>query len=350
MTAILEVLQPGVGTTLQDAGRAGQRHHGLPLSGWLDAPLAQAANALVGNPAGAAVLELRGAGTVLRVQTAALRLALAGQLSAWRVAADGKRLPVLPWESTTLQPGELLQLGLSDSGCAYLALEGGLQVPAAFGSRSSYWRAGLGDVLGRPLRAGDTLATGGGPATDPRQRRSRTPWPQGNGPIRVLLGPQDDHFTEEALAQLLKQDWQATAAQDRMGLRLQGPALQHRSAQAADIVSDGVTPGAIQVPANGQPIVLLADGQTVGGYPKIATVVRADLPRLAHLRAGTTLRFAAVTAAQARQALAQQQQDWAQWVQGIAFFLPSGVLDEAALYTNNLISGMLAGHPEESTP
>jgi allophanate hydrolase subunit 2 len=135
-----------------------------------------------------------------------------------------------------------------------------------------------------------------------------------------------------------------------MGLRLQGEPLAHTSAEAADIVSDGVTPGVVQVPANGQPIVLLADGQTVGGYPKIATVVTADLPRLAHLRPGTRVRFAAVTGAQAHDALIVRRTRWQQWLTGREAFLPPGSIDEAALYGSNLISGMLATHPGEDTP
>jgi allophanate hydrolase len=165
-----------------------------------------------------------------------------------------------------------------------------------------------------------------------------------------MPGPQDDHFTPDALASFFAQGWQATPAQDRMGLRLEGEALAHTSADAADIVSDGVTPGVIQVPANGQPIVLLADGQTVGGYPKIATVITADLPRLAHLRPGTRVRFAPVTAEQAHEALTALRTRWQQWLAGREAFLPPGHIDEAALYGRNLISGMLATHPGEDTP
>lgn len=125
--------------------------------------------------------------------------------------------------------------------------------------------------------------------------------------MRVLLGPQLDHFVPDAIEQFLNQAWEATAAQDRMGLRFAGEALTHASPEAADTVSDGITPGAIQVPANGQPIVLLADGQTVGGYPKIATVISADLPRLAHLRPGSCVRFEAVNLETAHRALRNER-------------------------------------------
>lgn len=350
MSGLLEVLQPGIGTTVQDGGRPGHRHHGLPLSGWLDAPLAQAANALLGNPLNAAVLELRGVGTVLRVSRGPLRIALAGRIAAQRVRENGGRIPLPAWETATLHEGDTLPLGPAESGCAYLAVAGGIALPTAFGSRASYWRAGLSGVLGRAFQPNDRLPCGEADTTDPREWRCRSPWEPDTGPIRVMAGPQDDHFTADALSSFFAQDWQATPAQDRMGLRLQGEALAHTSAEAADIVSDGVTPGVIQVPANGQPIVLLADGQTVGGYPKIATVITADLPRLAHLRPGTRVRFALVTADQAHRALHDQWARWQQWLTGREAFLPPGHIDEAALYGSNLISGMLATHPGEDTP
>ena len=350
MSPVLEVIQPGMGTTVQDRGRPGHRHHGLPLSGWLDGPLAQAANALLGNSLEAAVLELRGIGTVLKVVNGPVRIALAGRAGATRLGADGARHALPAWHSATLRDGDLLQLGAADSGCAYLAVSGGIDLPPAFGSRASYWRAGLAGVLGRPFRPGDRLPCGGEGDTDPREWRSRSPWEAAAGPIRVMTGPQDDHFPPATLAKFFAQDWQATPAQDRMGLRLQGEALAHLSPAAADIVSDGVTPGAIQVPANGQPIVLLADGQTVGGYPKIATVITADLPRLAHLRPGTRVRFEPATARQAHQALRDQRGRWQQWLATREAFLPPGHIDDAALYGCNLISGMLAAHPGEDTP
>lgn len=350
MSGRLEVLQPGIGTTVQDPGRPGHRHQGLPLSGWLDGPLAQAANALLGNDLNAAVLELRGVGTVLRVSRGPLRVALAGRAGAQRLSREGVRTPFPAWQTATLQEGETLQLGSADSGCAYLAVAGGLALPPAFGSRASYWRAGLPGVLGRAFLPGDTLPCGDSGSIDPREWRCRSPWEPDTGPIRVMPGPQQDHFTAEAQASFFAQTWTATPAQDRMGLRLQGQALAHTSQEAADIVSDGVTPGAIQVPANGQPIVLLADGQTVGGYPKMATVITADLPRLAHLRPGTPVRFSAVTSTQAREARLAQRTHWERWLAGREPFLPPGSIDETALYGSNLISGMLATHPGEDTP
>ena len=350
MTPLLEVVQPGIGTTVQDRGRPGHRHHGLPLSGWLDGPLAQAANALLGNHLNAAVLELRGVGTVLKAAKGPIRIALAGRITANRLGASGIRNALPAWQTATLNEGDQLQLGVAESGCAYLAVPGGIDLAPAFGSRASYWRAGLAGMLGRPFQPGDRLPCGNDGGTDPREWRCRSPWEATRGPVRVVPGPQDDHFPAFTITSFFTQEWQATPAQDRMGLRLQGEALAHVDTAAADIVSDGVTPGAIQVPANGQPIVLLADGQTVGGYPKIATIISADLPRLAHLRPGTRIRFEPVTAEQAHHALQDQRKRWNQWLAGREAYLPPGHIDESALYGSNLISGMLATHPGESTP
>jgi biotin-dependent carboxylase-like uncharacterized protein len=340
MSGSLEIVQPGIGTTVQDKGRLGHRHNGMPLSGWLDAPLARAANALLGNHLDEAVLELRGMGTVLRVKSGPVRVALSGRISALCLRSDGSRSALPAWHSTTLREGDQLQLGAAASGCAYLAVAGGFLPVPQLGSRSSYWRAGIEGVLGRAIRPGDLLPCGSWQLADPREWRSRSPWTWAEGPVRVLPGPQQDHFTPQAIEQFFNSEWEATAAQDRMGQRFAGEALSHVTSEAADIVSDGVTPGAIQVPANGLPIVLLADGQTVGGYPKIATVISADLPRLAHLLAGSRIRFAAVDAAQAHQALRDEHQCWQAWLATRETYLPAGTVDEAALYNTNLISGM----------
>ncbi|MBS0317036.1 MAG: biotin-dependent carboxyltransferase family protein, partial [Proteobacteria bacterium] len=210
------------------------------------------------------------------------------------------------------------------------------------GSRSTYARAALGGVRGRALAAGDLLGCAGaiGGVGNALVEFRAPPLTYADGPIRVVPGPQLDHFTEAALEAFHAQPFRVTPDSDRMGLRLEGPLLAH-SALGADIASDGVTPGAIQVPANGQPIVLMADCQTVGGYPKIATVISADLPRLAHLRPGAVLRFERVDLAEAAAARAERAERLAQWVSRIERFRPPGVIDEAALYQGNLVSGMV---------
>lgn len=340
-SGVITIVQPGIGTTVQDRGRAGHRHEGIPLSGWLDAPLADAANALVGNAGGEAVLELRGMGTELRISSGPVRVALAGAIAAKWTTQEGTHTTLRAWQSATLHTGDTLALGVAETGCAYLAVAQGLQLPMQLGSRASYWRAGLDGLQGRALLPGDVLPCSTWTSADVREWRSPQPWQHAQGPIRVMLGPQQDNFTHQALAAFENQEWEATVEQDRMGLRLRGSALTHVNAAAADIVSDAVTPGAIQVPASGQPIVLLADSQTVGGYPKIATVIQADLPRLAHMKPRSKLRFQSVTGTQARQALQEQREAWMQWLTTRESFLPPGFIDEQALYNCNLVGGML---------
>lgn len=342
---LIEVESGGPGGTVQDAGRVGQRHSGIALAGCLVLPLAEAANALVGNPVGSACLEWRGPGLVLRVRSGPVQVAMAGAVRGDVSCRDGPWRPLAAWRSTTLATGDRLRLGAAVEGCAYLALGGGVRVPRVLGSRSTHVRTRLGGVDGRMLRPGDQLpcACRQDGCTDERMARAPLPWPV--GPIRVRWGPQDDHFTAAARARFVTTDWHVTPEQDRMGMRLAGPPLAHLSAEAADIVSDGVVPGAVQVPANGLPIVLLADGQTVGGYPKIATVIRADLPRLALVSPGRTLRFEAVDAATAHQALLTSHAQWQAWVAALRPCPPEGWLDEAALYTDNLVSGMLRADP-----
>ena len=352
MPGLIELTDGGIGCTVQDHGRTGHRHEGIPLSGCLDPRLADAANALVDNAPGSACIEIRGVGPTLRVVDGPVRVAVAAHLGRrdagqW-LRADGSRRPLPGWSSVTLAAGDVLRVGgPGDGGCAYLALSGGVQLPPHLGSRSTYVPARLGGLDGRALAAGDRLPCASWPAQRPHERRAATPPDGGGGPIRVVLGPQQGHFTAAAVETFLSTGWIASAEQDRMGVRLQGPALAHAGPGKADIVSDAVAPGAIQVPASGQPIVLLADCQTVGGYPKIATVIRADLPRLAHARPGTTLHFAAVDAATARQALHAQRAQFQAWAAALERVLPPASLDEAALYTCNLVSGMIRGDAPE---
>lgn len=346
MSAVFAVQQAGLGNSIQDSGRAGFRHQGVPSGGWLDAPLAACANALVANRLEAAVLELRALGPQLVLREGHSQIALAGHVNAKLVRASGLRQELPAWCSISLQAGDEVHIGAVTDGCAYLAVAGGWDGALHMGSRATYARVGLGGIGGRALQHGDVLRA------LPQSAKtslalSAAPWLLQEGPIRVMLGPQADHFAPEAIAALSASDWQTTAAQDRMGVRLSGPHLAHRSAEAADIVSDGIAPGAIQVPGDGQPIVLLADCQTMGGYPKIATVISADLPRMAHLPAGARCRFAIVNAEQARAALRDQVAAWAHWQKGIRPYAEPGWLDEQALRDSNLITGVIdAQNPE----
>lgn len=339
MKHAVEIAEPGVANTVQDGGRRGYRQVGVPLSGALDAVLLACANRLLGNPADAAAIEIPLSGPTLRATGDPVRVALAGAIAAKLLRVDGTRIDIDSAQSVTLRRGDSLAVGAARTGVAYLALAGGCRVPLQLRSRSTYVRARLGGVAGRALAAGDRIACGA-PAGDAAvEWRAATPFAHAAGPIRVIPGPQDDAFEPEALATLFDHSYRVSRDSDRMGMRLEGPRLKHRG--GADIVSDGIAPGAIQVPGNGQPIVLLADSQTVGGYTKIATVIRADLPRLAHARPGTELRFAAVTRAQAFDALREQAEAIERWLRSIVPYRLPGSIDLDALREHNLVSGAI---------
>lgn len=361
MSAALEFVAPGLAVSVQDGGRLGHRAIGVPVSGALDASLLAAANAMLGQAGDTAGLEILLAGPTLRALGGPLRLALAGELQGERVRDDGAPERLRPGQSFTLWPGETLRLGSASRGPAYLAIAGGVQTTPQLGSRSLYARAGLGGLQGHPIKAGDRLPVASLEGDPFSQRRAAQPWctvppdawiNEGGGAVlsvRVLPGPQDEHFTPDTLAGLADQRYTVSRASDRMGLRLEGPALRH-SALGAEIVSDGVTPGAIQVPPDGAPIVLLADGQTSGGYPKIATVISADLPRLAHARPGTRLCLLPVEAATAAAARRSEQTRFAAWAATIQTWRPPGWIDEAALYGSNLVSGMVQAATASEPP
>ena len=317
MQGWLEVLDGGIGNSIQDRGRFGFRHMGVAVSGCLNLWLARCANALVGAPRDAACIEIRAAGPRLCVVIGPVRVALAGNISAevHRYAGKSQTLPA--WQSITLNAKDELEVGFSAGGAAYLAVSGGIDTPVQLGSRSTYQRAQIGGIDGKALCRGQAFPCQ--TASHPGSEYHAPPWHDPDTPIRLLPGPQDRHFRPEALLTLFNAEYRATPQLDRMGIRLEGPLLEHIAPEAKDIVSDGVTPGCIQVPGNGQPIILLADCQTVGGYPKIATIITADLPRLGRITPGQTLRFQSVSLNEAKQALLARESDWQSWLQQCTF-------------------------------
>jgi allophanate hydrolase subunit 2 len=234
-------------------------------------------------PGKCAGVEFLAGGLWVRAGGLPLRLALAGHFSA-EVVGSGERRRVDSWRSLTLAPGESLRCGMPVVGrLGYLALAG-MRLPQQFGSASTYVRAGLGGIDGRLLASGARLA---GTPCHGGERVLRTPPTVDAAPIRVVLGPQDDYFdTPSRWSAFLSGTYHVSPAADRMGMRLDGPCSGIVRRRAAEITSDATVPGSIQVPGQGLPIVLLADGQTAGGYPKIATVISADLPRLAVMAPG----------------------------------------------------------------
>ncbi len=293
MTNALRVIGPGPHTTVQDLGRTGYQDVGVPASGPLDRVSLRLANALAGNPPGAPVLELLLQGPTLEVMAESVRIALVG-CSAGIEIRTGNARTVPAGESVRLARGEVFRIGaLRDSVCAYLALEGGIDVPMVLGSASTYVRGAFGGLDGRRLRKDDSVPLKLA-SVDVRAERTlaRLHDLAFDQPIRVVLGPQTDYFTADALTTFLSSEYTVSPQADRMGYRLAGPVLAH--AAGYDLVSDGVVTGAVQVPGSGLPIVLMADHQTIGGYPKIATVISADVPVVGRRRPGRPIRFVAV--------------------------------------------------------
>jgi len=297
----LEILRAGLLTTVQDRGRIGCQKFGVTVSGAMDEVALRVGNIIVGNPQGAAGLEISFLGPRLRF-CADVVLALTG--AEMDADLDGKPAPW--YEAFQARAGQVLDIRHCTQGVwAYLTLAGGVDVPVRLGSRSTSLAAGFGGFEGRPLREGDLLSVG--PAAGAARRSAgrgaaRHLRPGFGSPqtIRIVFGPQDDAFTETGRATLLESAYEIDPSSDRMGCRLAGPAIQHVG--AADIVSDWIPLGGIQVPGNGKPIVLLADRQTTGGYTKIATVVGRDIPMLAQMRPGEAVRFAAVSLGEAQAA------------------------------------------------
>ncbi len=232
-------------------------------------------------------------GAAFTAREGAVRVALSGasrnaDIAGRAVASD---------TSMTLADGETLTLGFArGASFSYLAIEGGIAGEPTFGSLAVNARAGLGSPYPRPLQPGDELPGAGGKWRQPSA--ASTFLPAGDAPIRVVMGPQDDEFADEATKLFLDSEWKVSATSDRMGYRLEGPAIKHLHGH--NIVSDGTVNGSIQVPGNGAPIVLMPDRGTTGGYPKIATVISADFGRFAQIPAGRGFRFKAVSMAEAQ--------------------------------------------------
>jgi biotin-dependent carboxylase-like uncharacterized protein len=291
----LEILACGPSTTIQDAGRPGLSRIGLPSAGAMDPRALRLANALVGNPLQEAAIDLAFVGMVARARGGALQLALAGARAEIECAGRACR----SHSTFILHEGEVVRIGSMSRGAyAVLAIAGGIAVPPALGSRSLDARAAIGGLDGRPLRAGDALPLRV-PATPFVSRWANEVSLDPRAQIRVVLGPQDHAFTERGLQTLIGRPFTLSHAINRMAYRLQGLVVERKP--GVEIVSDGTLPGSIQVPPDGNPIVLMADRQTIGGYPKIATVIGADIGKLAQRRPGEEICFAPVSVQEARE-------------------------------------------------
>ena len=341
----LEIVSPGAFASLQDSGRHGFRRIGVPWAGVLDRRLMRIANALADRDENAPVIECFDGGLHVVAHGGAVKLAVAGDAVVEVDGPDGRR-QLAPWRSVTIADGEALRVRKMGSGRIAMVAVVGLDLPAVMGSASTYVRAGLGGVDGRALAAGTRLALNDADAWGSDRVLTQPPAAD-ERPIRLVPGPQADHFTTAALEALVGGDYRVTAEADRMGIRLEGAKLEHVG--AAEIVSDATVPGSIQVPGAGQPIVLLADAQTAGGYPKIATVIGADLGRLAALRPGQALRFAAVGAAEGAQIARAVEAETRTLIASIRALPPDGI-DLMALYTGNLVDGVVHALGAEYRP
>jgi antagonist of KipI len=302
MTTI-EVLSPGLFTTVQDLGRPGYGPIGVSASGAADPTALRLANMLLGNPQNAAALEMTLQGGRFQFSGDA-SIALGG--SNFSAAIDGQ--PVAPWTTHQILSGQVLQCGRSQSGArCYLCVRGGIQVPLILGSASTHILSAMGGLEGRALARGDRLEIGPEPAAPARSvlHPDLLPLLGSRHVFRATNGPQCDWFTPETIAAFYSSAYRVTSDANRMGIRLTGPPLQ--ATVPAELVSEGVSLGSIQVPAGGQPVILFVEQQTTGGYAKIANVIVADLPALGQLKPGDEIRFQRVDLREARELLYIQE-------------------------------------------
>jgi biotin-dependent carboxylase-like uncharacterized protein len=279
---VIVVQSPGLLTTVQDLGRPGWAHLGVPLAGAVDRAALRAANRIVGNPFGAAVLEATLVGPELHVEDDAVVVVTGGRCA---VSVDGRRVD--HGVAVTVQAGRTVTLGAVSQGVrSYLAVRGGIDVPPVLGSRSTCTLSGLGPA---PLAAGDRLPVGLAHAG--AVGAEELPPIVDQPVLRVVPGPRDDAFTADALGTLTSSPYVVSSSSDRTGVRLEGAVLQRVS--DAELMSEGVVPGAVQVPPDGQPIVFLANCPTTGGYPVIGVVRPEDLAHAAQARPGSAVRFIA---------------------------------------------------------
>ena len=300
---MIEIITPGLLTTVQDFGRVGVMKNGFTQNGAMDRYSMAVANRLCGNCDSAPVLEM----TVLGV-TARFTQDTVVCVSGADFGAKINDKPIKRNKAYKINKGDILSMGAAKSGMrAYLAVAGGIVGEYVFGSASTNLKFALGGHFGKKLQSGDVLSIGTG--AFPLGEIDKWEIPESeyskDAQLRVVLGPQNEMFTDEDIRLFLSQEYEVTAQSDRMGIRLSGEPL--KSKNGMDIISDGIVFGSVQVPNSGEPIILMADHQTTGGYAKIATVISVDLPRASQLSAGNTVRFKSVTVEEAEQEAKKQK-------------------------------------------
>ncbi len=317
--ACLEVLQPGVLTTVQDLGRYGFSQFGVPPSGALDSFSLRVGNLLVGNREGDACLEITLMGLKLKVLREIVIAITGGDLSP---TLNGE--PLEMWKTHLAIEGDLIEFKGVRRGCrAYLAICGGFDVPSLMESKSTCLSGKFGGYEGRPLRRGDLLFTSDVPISLDRLGlrfpKEDIPSIEKEAILRVILGPQDDQFTEKGMKTFSSSLYWVTPQCDRMGLRLDGPQLERQPDVEESIISEGLVPGSIQVPGDGKPIIILTELVT-GGYTKIATVISTDLPKVAQLKPGDRVRFEPISIEDAHHLLREQEKKIKNFISQSVFF------------------------------
>lgn len=313
----LEIVTPGLLTIVQDRGRFGYGRYGVAPSGALDSFSLRIGNVLVGNPENEACLEITLMGFKARVLTDVVVVVTGADLMPCR--SDE---PLEMWKAHLLHKGDILSLKGVKSGCrSYLAIGGGISLPAVMGSKSTNLSSKFGGLEGRPLQGGDILRSespqshlvaAGGRAFPRRWIHPYTDlWR-----LRIIFGPQDDHFTEDAKNRFIHSSYRVSPQTDRTGIRLAGPVIERKPEVSESIISEGVVPGTIQVPGDCQPIIILVEMVT-GGYRKIATVITADLPLLGQLKPGDTVGFELVSLDEAYQVLGEMEERIKRFKEGL---------------------------------
>lgn len=298
---VFQVLKPGFFTTVQDLGRYGYLRYGVPISGAMDTFSLVAANLLVANNPDDACLEITLIGPELQALTKT-QIAITGGAASPKI--NGQHVPM--WQTLEVQEGAVVSFGKVESGCrAYLSIRGGVDTPPVLGSRSTYVRGGFGGINGRQLKTEDII---GGFDVSLLKVGCSMPEelvPQFTGQFKacVILGPQADMFTERGITTFLSSQYKVTLEADRMGYRLEGPIIEHKA--KADIISDALLPGAVQIPKNGKPIMIMRDAQTAGGYPKIAVIITPDVSTLGQAKTNDIIEFSKITIQQAHEKISK---------------------------------------------
>lgn len=304
----IEIINGGLLTTVQDGGRYGYQQYGVMVSGAMDYRSMALANILAGNDETEAVLEMTLLGVTIRFGETCVFAATGADM---QPELNGRRISM--YQAVRAEKGDILSFsGIKDTGCrTYLAFAGGMDIPVVMGSKSTLLRAGLGGYKGRSLKAGDKiklLAPGREPENLSFRKLAKESLSGGEVALRVVMGPQEDRFTQAGIATFLSSVYEVGSENDRMGYRLEGPLIEHK--KDGNIITDGIVFGSIQVPSGGKPIIMMADRQCTGGYTKIGTVIRPDLPFLAQCKTKNRIQFQKISVEEAQEAYIAWKQEF----------------------------------------